>query len=201
MRTSSDSSDDDIPTLVQQINALEMSDLKTATIIHTNLLHAPILTDGEITPKVVCEFEKHCNMFFINAKGGVPNTKKVKWILGVFEHPKVSDWMDTDGKHLGKHSLPTFMKEFQKEFLLPNWEKMVQTQMLRTHMDPDKHKFETWSAQILAHNTTLRNTDSHMTNEQLRSQLEIMLDKDLWNLAIEAKATEIKELKPWINRI
>ena len=66
--------------------------------------------------------------------------------------------------------------------------------MLGTHLDPDKHKFERWVAQILAHNTTLQNTNSHMTNEQLQSQLEIMLNEDLQNLTIKAKATEIKEL-------
>ena len=178
-----------------------MSNQKLATILHTNLSHAPILTDGEITPKIVREFEKHCNTFFINAKGGVPDNEKVTRILGVFEHPEVSDWTDTDGDRLGKLTFPEFMKEFRRQFLLPNWEQTVQTQMLGTHLDPDKHKFETWSAQILAHNTTLRNTDSHMTDEKLHSQMAIMLDEDLRNLAIETKASEIKELKPWMNRI
>jgi hypothetical protein len=40
-----------------------------------------------------------------------------------------------------------------------------------------------------------------MSDERLRTQLEVMLDEELRTLASEEKVSDIKELRPWMNRI
>ena len=73
--------------------------------------------------------------------------------------------------------------------------------MLGTHLDPERTRFEPWATQIMAHNISLRDTKSFMTDEQLRVQLEIMLDPELQITAHEKKTDEINDLQEWMTRI
>ena len=159
------------------------------------------MTKGKITLKIVREFESHCTHYFINAKDGIPDEKKVMKILGCFEESVIDDWTSTHQARLIKMTFPEFMKEFRKRWLPHNWEKTVRNEMLGTHLNPDIHRFETWAAQIMAHNVSLRETSSFMTDEALRTQLEIMLDTDLQITAHEEKADEITDLQEWMTRI
>jgi len=102
-----------------------MTDSKTTSVSHPILSHLPILTDSEITPKVVQDFENHCAMFFMNAKDGVANNKKVTRILGCFENSLVDDWAQVDCDRLAELTFPEFMKEFCEHWLPHNWEQMV----------------------------------------------------------------------------
>ena len=73
--------------------------------------------------------------------------------------------------------------------------------MLRTHLDPEHTRFEPWATQIMAHNISLRDTKSFMTDKQLRVQLEIMLDPELQITAHEKKTNEINDLQEWMTQI
>ena len=141
------------------------------------------MTDGSISPKVVRDFETHCQTYFMNAKDGVADDLKVTKILGCFENALVADWASMERERLAKLSFEDFMKEFRERWLPYNWEQMIRVQMLGTHLDPAKHRFETWAAQIMSHNVSLRNTPLFMTDDRLRTQLEIMLDVELQTLA------------------
>ena len=144
-----------------------MSESNVATVFHPILSRAPMLTKGKITPKVVREFESHCAHYFINTKDGVPNDAKVTKILGCFEESVIDDWTSTNQERLMKMTFPEFMKEFRRRWLPHNWEKTVCNEMLRTHLDPERTRFEPWAAQIMAHNISLCDTKSFMTDEQL----------------------------------
>ena len=94
-----------------------------------------------------------------------------------------------------KMTFPEFMKEFWWQWLLHNWEKTVQNEMLSTHLDLECTWFKPWAAQIMAHNISLHNTKSFMTDEQLQVQLEIMLDPELQIMAHKKKTNEINDLQ------
>ena len=159
------------------------------------------MTDGSISPKVVRDFETHCQTYFMNAKDGVADDLKVTKILGCFENALVADWASTERERLAKLSFEDFMKEFRERWLPYNWEQMIRVQMLGTHLDPAKHRFETWAAQIMSHNVSLRNTPLFMTDDRLRTQLEIMLDVELQTLARSQKVSEITDLHKWMTQI
>ena len=118
----SDSSDDAI--IVRNI-LTKMTDSKTTSISHPILSCPPILTNGEITPKVIWDFENHCATFFMNAKDGVADDKKVTCILGCFENSLVDDWAQVDCDRLAELTFPKFMKEFREHWLPHNWEQTV----------------------------------------------------------------------------
>lgn len=170
-----------------------------ATITHPIISHPPKMTDGEIMPKVVREFENHCMGYFFNAKDSVADD--VTKILGYFENSIVDDWTATNCEHLIKLTFKLFMKEFQEQWLPDSWEHIVCNQMLGTCLDPNRHKFETWANQVMSHNVMLWGTRSHMTDNQLQVQLNIMLDIELQTLATVEDMTEITDLHKWMTCI
>ena len=193
----SDSSDDYI-LIPQQRKMQTMLDPKPAMIHHPSLSHARILMDGEITPKVVHDFETHCNTFFINAKDSVTEDNQVTKILRCFENTLAADWASTDWERLVKLKFDDFMKEFCSRWLLSNWEQLVRTQMLGTLLDPKKQCFETWAAQLQSYNVSLQNTSSHMTDDKLHLHMEILINQDLHDRATAAGANVLMELHPWM---
>ena len=159
------------------------------------------MTDGDITPKIVREFETHCATYFMNTKDGVADELKVTKILGCFENNLVADWASTEQERLAKLSFEEFMKEFRERWLPDDWEQIIRVTMLGTRLDPKVHRFETWAAQIMSHNVSLRNTPSFLTDDQLRSQLDIMMDAELQTLARSQSVSEIKDLHKWMSKI
>ena len=178
-----------------------MSDTNTASVKHDVITHPPMITDGELSPKIIREFEIRCNVYFMNIKGGVADDQKVRKLLGSFKNTLIQDWMSTESDRLIQLSFTDFMNEFRERWLPTNWEQSVLTQMLGTHLDPTKQTFETWASQILSHNVSLRKTKSHMTEEALRRQLEIMLDEELRTLACEANVAKIAGLRDWMTKV
>ena len=126
---------------------------------------------------------------------------KVTKILGCFENTLVVDWASMDWERLAKLKFNKFMKEFRSRWLPSNWEQIVRTQMLGTPLNPEKQHFETWAAQVQSYNVSLRNTSSHMTDDKLRLQLEILIDQDLRDMATAAGANTLTELRPWIAKL
>lgn len=177
-----------------------MTDSKLATVSHPIMSRPPILTDGDITPKVVRGFENHCNTYFLNAKDGVDDEKKVTRIIGCFENILVDDWAQVERDRLIELTFETFMKEFRRRWLPHNWEQAVRTKMPNSRLDPSQ-KFETWAAQILSHNVSLRNTTSHMNESQLRTQLEAALDEELRAMATEQNIDTETDLRLWMTKI
>ncbi len=72
--------------------------------------------------------------------------------------------------------------------------------MLNSRLDPSQ-KFEMWAAQILSYNVSLHNTTSHMSKDQLRTQLEVVLDEELRTIAMEEKLTLVTDLWKWMGKI
>ena len=77
---------------------------KLTTISHPIMSHAPVMTNGDITPKIIHKFKTHCATYFMNAKDGVADKLKVTKILGCFKNNLVADWASTEQEHLAKLS-------------------------------------------------------------------------------------------------
>ena len=126
---------------------------------------------------------------------------KVMKILGCFENNLIADWTSTEQEQLAKLTFEEFMKEFCECWLPDDWEQIIRVEMLGTCLDPKLHHFETWAAQIMLHNISLQNTPSFLTDEQLRLQLDIMLDAELQTLAQSQSVSDIKDLHKWMTKI
>ena len=178
-----------------------MSDSKTATSVHLVVTRPPQLSNGDITPKSVKDFENHCLNYFVNAKGGIEDNLKVSRILGCFENDLVNDWISVNCERFTTLTFPEFMVEFRARWLPHDWEQSVRSKILSARLYPKKQKFEEWASYIQSLNVSLRGTPSHLDDNRIRLQLEAGLDEELQTAARDAKAHDEESLHPWISKI
>ena len=175
-------------------------DEKEATVLHPNHARPPIMTDGEVTPGVVRHFELVCGTYFMYAKG-ISEEQKVARLLGSFKNPDIKAWIIMNRTTLAALTFPDFMKEFRRQWLPEGWENTVRAEVLRSHLDPTKETFEAWVTHVQTLNIVLRGTPEHLSDTQLRVQLEANLDKELRTMVYDEMAHKIEELHPWIQRV
>ena len=178
-----------------------MNDQKTAVSTHLLVTRPPQLSNGDISPKSVKDFENHCLNYFINAKGGIEDNVKVSRILGCFENDLVNDWIAVNRERFTTLSFPEFMDEFRSRWLPHDWEQTLRSKILSARLFPKKQRFEEWASSIQSLNVSLRGTNSHLDDARIRLQLEAGLDEELQTSARDAKAHDELSLQPWITKI
>ena len=166
-----------------------------ATVDHPVTKHCPILTAGEVTPKALVDLTDAHNEYFI-AKD-IEDKDKVKKILGGFKCVHIRDWIACERARLLALDYEVFMAEVCASYLPSNWEETVRTQILAMRMEPNV-KFWDWVQEMRALNIVLRGTDSHLSDEALRNQLEASLETSLRSYAFLEKINKITVLKDWI---
>ena len=194
----SDSSFSPITTAyIQQKHAYTRSAMAPtfATVEHPVMKHCPILTAGEVMPKVLVDLTDAHNEYFI-AKD-IEDKDKVKKILGGFKCMHIHDWIACEHARLLVLSYEAFMAELHSSYLPPDWEEMICTQILGMQMKSNV-KFWDWVQEMRALNIVLRGTDSHLSDKSLRNQLEASLDPSLHSYVFLKKINKITVLKDWI---
>ena len=179
-----------------------MSDPKApATVTHSNLARPPVLLDGKITPKVCHDYEYHCETFFVNALDTIPEDKKVARILGCFRNSVIADWSRTERERLSKMTFGEFMIAFRKRWLPSKWEQTVRTELMNSRLYSSQ-TFDDWTQHVLSLNVSLQGTPSHMSDAQLKAQLENAQDNELRVMVLaEAEISKISELHEWIDKV
>lgn len=150
-----------------------------ATVEHPITKHCPILTAGEIHPKVLVDLNDAHHEYFI-AKD-IAEADKVKKILGGFKDVHIRDWISCEHDRLIALSYKDFMAEIHSNYLPADWEETVRTQILGMCMSKDI-KFWDWAQEMRALNIVLCNTDSHLSETALCNQLEAVLEPNLRSL-------------------
>jgi len=179
-----------------------MYEQEVAISDHPVVTRPPRLTDGEILPKAVRNFENHCQNYFVNAKEGViADDKKVARILSCFDNDLVNDWIAVDRDRLITLTFEHFMTEFRARWLPFDGEREVQLQVLSARFNPKMIRFGAWAYQVQSLNVSLRGTPSHLSEYRMLIQLEANLDRELQSLVWEAKANEIKTLHLWVAKV
>lgn len=166
-----------------------------ATVEHPITKHCPILTAGEVTPKALVDLTDAHNEFFI-AKD-IEDKDKVKKILGGFKCVHIRDWIACERARLLTLSYEAFMAEVRSSYLPPDWEETVRTQILGMQMK-STDKFWDWVQEMRALNIVLRGTDSHLSDDALRNQLEASLEPSLRSYVFHEKTNKKTVLKEWI---
>ena len=69
-----------------------------AVVEHITIMHCPILTVGNISPKVLVDLTDAHNEFFLAKE--IANVDKVKEILGGFRCVHICDWISCEREHL-----------------------------------------------------------------------------------------------------
>jgi hypothetical protein len=89
------------------------------------------------------------------------------------------------------------MMEVRANYLPPDWEEIIRTQILRMQMKKGV-KFWDWCQEMRAINIILQGTDSHLSNTALCNQLEANLKPSLRSYVFHEKINKTTVLKDWI---
>jgi len=89
-----------------------------ATVEHVTTKHCPVLTAGDISPKVMVDLTDAHNEFFLAKE--IADADKVKKILGGFRCVHIRDWISCEWEQLVTLSYAAFMTELCENYLPPN---------------------------------------------------------------------------------
>lgn len=168
-----------------------------ATIEQSSPSEVSILTAGDISPAVMCQFEHACLNYFIHKKIIVDD--QVPMILGRLLDHRVTDWISADRNHMVALPFVAFMIEFQTNYLAEDWEEDTLHELLS--MTQGSSTFWDYAVTIQATNSFLQGTTSHLPEDKLQHQLaagmEIRLSK---KISIE-KLNKVPEFRKWLNKV
>ena len=160
---------------------------------------APVLTEGDISPAVMMEFENTALDFFVSKS--VPADKQVTMVIPGIKDLRIRDWIAADRARLIDLPFSDFMKEMRVNYLHQDWEDQIHNQILTSTLASSKSSFWNWSQQLLKLNCLLCRTPSVFDDLQLRSHLDAHLDEELRARLKHNEAWKDKVLKTWINSV
>jgi len=170
----------------------------SASVEHLATKHCPVLTAGDISPKVLVNLTDAHNEYFLAKE--IADENKVKKILGGFRCVHIRDWISCERERLVTLSSAAFMAELRENYLPPDWEESVRAQILGMQMRKNV-KFWGWLQEMRALNIVLWGTDSHLTDAALRNQLEASLEPTLRAYCSREKLHKVTDLKKWIQAV
>jgi len=193
---SSDSSDSEKGAYIHLNHRSTMSVLAT---VEPTSVKAPVLTEGDISPTVMMDFENTTLDFFVSKS--VPADKQVTMIIPGIKDLHIRDWISTDCACLVELPFSDFMKEMQVNYLHQDWEDQIRNQILTSTLLSSKVSFWNWSQQLLKLNCLLHGTPSVFDHATLHNHLEAHLNEELRACLKHNEAHKDKVLKTWINSI
>ncbi|KAH9022889.1 hypothetical protein EDB85DRAFT_1871153, partial [Lactarius pseudohatsudake] len=154
-----------------------------------------------INTNAIRDFENHAENYFMNAKSEIPEAEKVTKILGCFDSPLVNDWISVNRPRLRAMTFEQFMNALRARWLPKDWEEDLRTQIMGARLDPRYKTFETFASEAQTLNVALRGTDSHISEDQMRKQLEANIDQDLRRLGKKEKISKVTDFQTWLERM
>ena len=169
-----------------------------AAVEHLTSKHCPVLTAGDISPKVLVDLMDAHNEYFLAKE--IADADKVKKILGGFRCMHIRDWISCECECLVTLSYVEFMSKLRKNYLPLDWEDSVCAQILAMQMHKNI-KFWDWCQEMCALNIVLRGMDSHLDDMALRNQLEASLEPGLCTYCSHKKLNKVTDLKKWVQAV
>lgn len=160
---------------------------------------APVLTNGDVTPAVMMEFENTCYDFF--EVMSILAEKHVAFILPGIRNLHIRNWIAADCATIVALPFATFMIQLHANYLHPDWEDHVRNKILNSCLDLNKESFWAWSQNIIKLNCLLCNTTSVFDEPTLCNQLDVHLDNRLKGRIKHSNVKKEKTLKTWVDTV
>ena len=94
--------------------------MSTAATVEPTSAKAPVLTEGDISPAVMMDFENAALDFFVSKS--VPSEKQVTMIIPGIKDLRIRDWISAERACLVELPFINFMKEMRANYLHQDWE-------------------------------------------------------------------------------
>ncbi|EDR02339.1 reverse transcriptase-RNase H-integrase [Laccaria bicolor S238N-H82] len=173
--------------------------MSTLATVDPTSAKAPILTQGNISPSVMMDFENAALDFFMSKS--IPADKQVTMVIPGIKDLRIRDWIAADRARIVALPFDKFMVEMRLNYLPPDWEDQVRNEILTSTLTASKTSFWNWSQNLLKLNCLLRGTASAFDESTLCNHLEAHLDDELKTKLRHSDARKDKVFKTWVTAV
>jgi len=128
LNPSSDSSSSDSDTATPRPHCKMANQSKFASVDQDAPSKAPMLLPGNMTPRIMREFEDACLGYFENKE--IALDKQVRKILAGLKDDCFREWLSVDQAHIHNLMFTEFMGEFRVGYLPKDWEQDAHAEVL-----------------------------------------------------------------------
>jgi hypothetical protein len=157
----------------------------------------PILLPGDMTPTVMRQFEHACYGYFDTKD--IAADRQVHKVLTGLCNSCMQDWVAINCDELLAMSFKDFMIKFKAAYLPKDWEEITRIELLQ--MSQGSISFWDFSVDVLAKNSLLTSTPSHLNDKQLRHRIESGMNTTLALRSRLEKVVTTGTLNNWMNEI
>jgi hypothetical protein len=169
----------------------------SAQVVHENPRFPPVLTVGDITPDVMKQWERACRSFFKSKD--IEANDQVRRVCYGMKDTRISDWYLVDKERIDALKFDEYMIEMRANWLKMGWEGKVRKKILSSHQG--SLSFWDWQVSMQVQNSLLRGTPSHLSETQLRNQLEVNLNDNLAAICDDGKVHNEANFRKWLAEV
>ncbi|KAG0699569.1 hypothetical protein DFH29DRAFT_808912 [Suillus ampliporus] len=170
---------------------------KSAVIEQSASNKPPKLTAGEITLQVTCDWENACDTYFLHKQ--VDAADQVKMIASRMTDPRLRTWYLTQQATLDAGTFSDYMATLRSAWLEKHWATKLHKKVLG--LQQGSRAFYEWALDLQNLNTLLYGNPTHLSDVQLRNQLEANICNELTVPVLRAKLADDLTLKEWIEEV
>ncbi|KAH8102796.1 hypothetical protein DFH11DRAFT_1490497, partial [Phellopilus nigrolimitatus] len=155
---------------------------------------APVVTDGQMTPRLFCEWKGFCMAFF--ATKNVDPDDQVKLVARGLRPIEIVDWYESQHQNLDAHTFEDFCDLLRPIALRRGWEQ--EERDVIENLTQAGRKAENFYFDILARNRILHDTGFELGEDDIRFLMNARFDRDLKTKANTAAIRNIVGFAGWL---
>jgi hypothetical protein len=157
----------------------------------------PKLHAGELTPEAAREWDNACTTYFMHKQ--IDGANQVKMIAMGMADPRFHTWYLTQKATLDAGTFAEYITALKDAWLETHWDSKLRKKVLGSQQNA--RTFYEWALELQNLNALLFGNAAHLTDEQLRNQLEANMCDDLITPVLRAKLPTTLTLKKWIEEV
>ncbi|KAG2350852.1 hypothetical protein BDR05DRAFT_943190 [Suillus weaverae] len=157
----------------------------------------PKLLAGELTPEVARDWDNACATYFMHK--GIDADDQVKMIAFGMLDPRLHTWYLAQRAILDAGTFDAYMTALKDAWLETHWDTKLRRKVLGSQQG--NRAFYEWALELQNQNTLLYGNTAHLSDAQLRNQLEANICDELTILVLRAQLAGDLSLKKWIEEV
>ncbi|KAG1866134.1 hypothetical protein F4604DRAFT_1682869 [Suillus subluteus] len=170
---------------------------KSASVEQSAPNKPPRLLAGELTPEVACDWENGCETYFMHK--GINAEDQVKMIASGMLDVRLRTWYLTQRAILDAGTFTAYMTALKNAWLDTHWDTKLRWKVLGSYQG--NRPFYEWALELQNQNALLYGNAAHLSDIQLRNQLEAHICEELAIPVLRAKLADDLTLREWIEEV
>jgi hypothetical protein len=163
---------------------------KSAIVEQSAPSKPPKLTIGELTPEVVRDWKNACETYFMHK--GIEVKDQVKMVAFGMADPRLHTWYLAQRTTLDAGTFTEYMTALKGAWLENHWDTKLRKKVLGSQQGT--RSFYEWALDLQNQNALLYGNAAHLSETQLRNQLEANCNDDL-TLAVLSELNSLLRLR------